>query len=286
MILIYFNSKRWNCQLQIGGIQMFDYHMHSNFSADCKTPMKDTVEAALQKGIKEICFTEHIDYDYPDPTINFELDFNGYDEEIKTIQENYHEKITVKKGVEIGVQPHVLDYCTNLLEKETFDFIICSMHAADRKNLHWGEFFTNRTPEAAYELYYEEFLYCVQNFESYSILGHLDLVKRYKKLTSNADFHDIIRNIFTTIIPKGKGIEVNTSGFAYGLNSAMPSIDILKLYKECGGEIITVGSDAHEADHVGRHINETYQLLDSLGFKYIATFDNLEPQFHSIKQFV
>lgn len=264
---------------------MFDYHMHSNFSADCDTPMEETVEAAIQKGLKEICFTEHIDYDYPDPTIEFELDVDGYDQNIKQLQQKYKDKISIKKGVEIGVQPHILDRYHKLLNEETFDFVICSLHAADKKNLHRGDFFTNRTAEEAYALYYEELLYCVQNFDHYNILGHLDLVKRYKSLTGDADFHDIIQNIFKTIIPKGKGIEVNTSGFAYGLNSAMPSTDILTLYKQCGGEMITVGSDAHEATHVAHRFKEIYSLLETIGFKYIATFENQKPTFHPIQNF-
>src|SRR5699024_10310585 len=122
-------------------------------------------------------------------------------------QEKYKGKIVIKKGEEIGVQPHVLERCKKLVEEQTFDFIICSLHTAHKKNLHHGEFFHNRTAEEAYHLYYEELLYCVKNYDRYSILGHLDLVKRYKTLESNENFHEIIRDIFTTIIPKGKGIE-------------------------------------------------------------------------------
>lgn len=265
---------------------MFDYHMHSDFSADCETPMEATIETAIEKGIKEICFTEHIDYDYPDPTIIFEFDLEKYDQKIKAMQQKYEGKINIKKGVEIGVQPYLLERYHKLLTGENFDFIICSVHAADKKSLHSGEFFEGRTVERSYEIYYEELLYAVQNFDQYSILGHIDLVKRYRKLDVNRNFHDMIQLIFETIIPKGKGIEVNTSGFAYGLNSAMPSIDILKLYKELGGEIITVGSDAHYAEHVGRHIKDIYKLLADLGFRYIATFENREPKFHAINELI
>jgi len=261
---------------------MFDYHMHSNFSADSETPMEELIESAIKIGLKEICFTEHIDYEYPDPTISFDLDLPRYDKKIKDMQERYADQIVIKKGVEIGVQPYLLDRYEQMLEKETFDFIICSVHTADKKDLHSGSFFENRTPEEAYQLYYEELLYCVTNFKQYSILGHLDLVKRYKKLTSDANFHDIIREIFNVIIPDGKGIEMNASGFAYGLGGAMPSVDILKLYKECKGEIITVGSDAHEARHLAHRFPEILDLLESLGFKYIATFSGLEPTLHPI----
>lgn len=259
---------------------MFDFHMHSNFSADCETPMEATIESAIKKGLTEICFTEHIDYEYPDPTIVFDLDVKKYNETILQLQKKYKDVITIKKGVEIGVQPYLLDRYEELLTKETFDFIICSMHTTNKQGLHSGDFFKERTAEEAYRLYYEELLYCVEHFDHYSVLGHLDLVKRYQTFQGNEDFHDIIGEIFKIIIAKGKGIEVNTSGFAYGLGSAMPSEDILKLYYNCGGEIITIGSDAHKPEHVAHRFSEMIELLISIGFKYVATFEALQPKFH------
>src|SRR5699024_7155926 len=114
-----------------------------------------------------------------------------------------------------------------LVEKNNFDFIICSLHASDRKNLHHGDFFAGRTAIEAYQFYYEELLQCVQQYDHYNILGHLDLVKRYKRLDVNRNFHEIIREIFREIITKGKGIEINTSRFVYGLCSEMTNEDIL-----------------------------------------------------------
>src|SRR5690625_1345766 len=265
---------------------MYDFHMHSNYSADCETPMEQTIQSAIQKGLKEICFTEHVDYDYPDPTIQFDLDVVRYTEEIMSLQKKYRDQITIRKGVEIGVQPHVLKDCEKLVDENYFDFIICSLHASDRKNLHHGDFFEGRTAEEAYQFYYEELLQCVRTYEHYSILGHIDLVKRYKTLDVDRNFHDILEEIFRVIIPKGKGIEVNTSGFAYGLGSAMPSRDILQLYKDCGGEIITIGSDAHKAEHVAHEFPKTLQLLQEIGFEYIATFEAQKPIFHSIDNIV
>lgn len=263
---------------------MFDFHMHSDFSEDCSTPMEATIEAAIEKGFTKICFTEHVDYDYPDPDFIFDLDTVNYERKIRQMQKEYGDQITIKKGIEIGIQPHLFERYHRLLNEESFDFIICSMHAADRKDLHNGDFFENRTPVEAYRYYYEELLYCVQHFERYSILGHIDLVKRYKKLASDENFHDIIGEIFKTIIPKGKGIEVNTSGFAYGLGSAMPSRDILELYYELGGEIITIGSDAHKPEHVGHCFQEVLMQLSQIGFRYIATFSNEKPTFHKIEK--
>ncbi|HLR67364.1 histidinol-phosphatase HisJ family protein [Virgibacillus alimentarius] len=260
---------------------MFDYHLHSDFSADCKTPMEETVQRAIELGLSEICFTEHIDYEYPDPTIDFDLDLPAYDKKIQELRQLYENRISIKKGVELGLQPHQIQDYTNLMERERFDFVICSMHTADKKDLHSGSFFADKTIDEAYTQYYEELLYCVTHFKHFNIMGHIDLVKRYTEKADH-DFHDAISEIFKVIIPSGKGIELNTSGVRYGLHSGMPSPDILKLYQDCGGEIITLGSDSHVASTVAYQFKESIELLKSLGFKYIATFDNQEPIFHSL----
>src|SRR5690625_3822176 len=106
---------------------MFDYHIHSNFSADCKTPMEQTIEEAIKRGLRKICFTEHIDIDYPDPTIQFDLDKPDYNKKIVEMQEKYADQITIKKGIELGVQPHVLGDYEKIMSEESFDFVICSM---------------------------------------------------------------------------------------------------------------------------------------------------------------
>jgi len=265
---------------------LFDYHMHSDFSEDCFTPMEDTIESAIQKGLTEICFTEHLDYDYPDPDFTFGIDIDTYNTKMKAMQNKYKNKLSIKKGIEVGVQPHVLEKTSQFVREGDFDFVICSMHAADKKDLHNGDFFKGRTPSEAYQYFYEELLYCVQHYDDYNVLGHLDLVKRYKSLDTDERFHEVIREIFKIIIPKGKGIEVNASGYGYGLGTAMPSIDILQLYKDCGGEIITVGSDAHIAEHVAYRFPEILHQLNEIGFPYIASFTKQQPSFHPIHQFL
>src|SRR5699024_10162763 len=104
----------------------------------------------IEDGLKEICFTDHIDYDDPDPTITFDLDLPAYEQKITDMQSLYSDRITIKKGVEIGVHPHLLEKYRALLEKDTFDFIICSMHTTDRKDLHSGSLFDNRTTKEAF----------------------------------------------------------------------------------------------------------------------------------------
>lgn len=168
---------------------MLDYHIHSNFSADCETSMETTIQKAIQKGLKEICFTEHIDYDYPDESIVFELDINKYGQAIKHFQATYGDQVQIRKGVEIGVQPHLLDRYEALMGEEKFDFVICSMHTARQQDLHSKAFFKGRTIEEAHQTYYEELLDCVKRFKRFSILGHIDLIKRYSARGSSSTYH-------------------------------------------------------------------------------------------------
>ncbi|MCP8616109.1 histidinol-phosphatase HisJ family protein [Salirhabdus salicampi] len=260
----------------------FDYHVHSEFSADCNIPMEKMVEAAIQKGIQKICFTEHIDIDYPDPTIDFDLNLTGYAQKVKDMQKQYGNDIDIYKGVELGVQPHVLPQYEEIVANNFFDFIICSMHTTDRKDLHSGNLFTDCSLHEAYEKYYSELLHCVKTYKEFNIVGHIDLVKRYKYEYNVHHFLDIMEEIFRVIIPEGKGIEINTSSFRYGLDQFMPSKDILQLYKEMNGEIITIGSDSHKPNTLNDRYDESVALLQDLGFKYVTTFQDQKPSFHKI----
>lgn len=263
-------------------VYMFDFHMHSNFSADCSTPMEEMVKNAIQKGLKEICFTEHIDEDYPDLTITFDLDLDTYESAILEMRKKYGDQIHIRKGVELGVQPHIINSYKKLLYEETFDFVICSMHTTGKLDLHSGKFFEGKVLNQAYEEYYKELFQCIKVFNGYSILGHLDLVTRYKYEDGVNLCLEIIEEIFKIIIPQGKGIEINTSGYYYGLDRLHPSLPILNLYKQLGGEIITIGSDAHKPDRIGEYYDEAVQLIKSAGFQYVTTFDKLKPTFHKI----
>lgn len=261
---------------------MFDYHMHSSFSADCSIPMEEMVQQAIRNGLTEICFTEHIDYEYPDKSIVFDFDKQKYTTTIEKLRAEYGNEIIIKKGVEIGVQPHILSQCRQVATSNQFDFIICSLHTLQKTSLHYKEIFQTVTAEKAFQLYYDELFHCIQQFQQYSVLGHVDLIKRYSDEFVDNPFHDVLTTIFNEIIPAGKGIELNTSGFRYGLESGMPSEDILRLYKQCGGEILTLGSDAHRPSEIAFHFRESLQLIQSIGFTYIATFDQLQPSFHKI----
>ena len=92
-------------------------------------------------------------------------------------------------------------------------------------------------------------------------------------------YSDVIDEILKTLIQKGKGIEINTGGFKYGLGHPNPTEEILFRYHELGGEIITVGSDAHTPEHVGYAFDRVPEILTRAGFRYVTVFQNRQPVF-------
>ena len=124
----------------------------------------------------------------------------------------------------------------------------------------------------------------VKAYKNYSVLGHMDLIKRYDEagIYPFGEVEPMIREILKVVIADGKGIELNTSFHRYGLAEPMPSMDIFRLYRELGGEIVTIGSDSHKPEHLGAYIGEGKEILKEAGFARFCTFENMKPVFHEL----
>ncbi len=259
-----------------------DYHVHTDFSGDCDMPLEVACREAIELGVKEIAVTDHLDIDYPKEGFNFHFDYDTYSSSLVKAQKRYGEQLSIIKGLEIGLQPHVLAECHNYLQGTNFDFIIAAVHAVDRKDLYSGEFFAGRDKRTAFEEYLEDVYFCLKGFERYHVLGHIDLVRRYGNYRDNsmeyADYKDLLDLILKELIDRGKGLEINTSGLHYGLDSPHPSLTILKRYRELGGEIITIGSDAHTPGRLGENFPLACRMAREAGFKYIARFPGGKPE--------
>ena len=262
-------------------IMFYDYHVHSNFSPDSKTSMTKMIETCINLGLKEVCFTDHMDYDVKQ-TDKFVLDYKEYLKTLELMQNKYKGKITIKKGIELGLQPHLIEKYNQDMKNYKFDFIICSQHAIDKNDLYYDEYFKNKSQKQAYEVYYKTLYDIIKNYNNYRVVGHVDLIKRYgnySNILKDSLFIDIIESILKEAIYKGKGIEINTSCFRYKLPDLTPSRKIISLYKDLGGEIITTGSDAHSPAFISCKFDYICSYLKDLGFKYISTFNNLKPNF-------
>ena len=124
----------------------------------------------------------------------------------------------------------------------------------------------------------------VQQYDDYSVLGHLDMIKRYDPCGAYPDekILPLVEQILRQAIADGKGIEVNTSSFRYGLPDLTPSRAILELYRDLGGRVLTIGSDAHETAHLGDHVPEVRRILREMGFREFCTFESMKPVFHPL----
>lgn len=273
-----------------------DYHVHSDYSDDSWYLMEDVVKDAIQLGLEEICFTDHVDYGVkPDwksdekfqvgmnkEVRNVHYDF--YFSELNKLSKKYEEKIKVKKGLEFGMQVHTIPQFEKLFQSHDFDFILLSVHQIENKEFWTGEFQKGHTQLESYDRYYDEMYHLITAYKDYSVLAHMDLVRRYlDKEVDRFEYNkDKIEKILKKVIEDNKGIEVNTSSVRYEINGLTPSVEILKLYHELGGTIITIGSDSHKPKHLGFHIEESKNLLKGIGYRHFCTFDKMKPIFHEL----
>ena len=224
-----------------------DYHVHTEFSNDSIYPMEEVVKDAISLGIKDICFTDHVDYgpyrDWDDPRgIKYRpgdegepeqvaltnVDCGKYFSMIEKLREKYKDKIAVKAGMEFGVQTHTIPEYEKLFRSYPFDFIILSIHQAGDQEFWTNEYQSGRTQQEYNEGYYKELLSVVQNYHNYSVLGHMDLIVRYDSygVYPFEKLKPLLTEILKTVIADGKGIEVNTSNHRYGLSDMTPSRDM------------------------------------------------------------
>ena len=273
-----------------------DYHVHTEFSDDSVYPMEDVIRDAVKMGMDEICITDHVDYGVKtdweegmeiqyrkgDPLTN--VDYLRYMEKIGRLREEYGGKITIRTGMEFGVQTHTIPQFEALFARYPFDFIILSIHQVEDKEFWTQDFQRGRSQKEYNERYYQEMLDVVKAYKNYSVLGHMDLIKRYDEagIYPFGEVEPMIREILKVVIADGKGIELNTSFHRYGLEEPMPSMDIFRLYRELGGEIVTIGSDSHKPEHLGAYIGEGKEILKEAGFARFCTFENMKPVFHEL----
>lgn len=273
-----------------------DMHMHTWFSTDSEACPRDMADEAVRKGLKTICFTDHFDKDDLEWGEEGIFDVDAYFVEMQKLQEEYAGKLNIRIGIELGLRTYLKDYYEELTKKYPFDFVIGSVHNVPYKKDAEGnilytdpaaeKLFTDRTDKEAYRLMMETTLENVRTSDCFQALGHLDYVVRYgksrEKEYSYTDYADIIDEILKLLIEKEKGLEVNSAGLKYGLPFAHPHSDVLKRYRELGGEIITIGADAHKPEHIAYDFAKAEEILKSCGFKYYTEFFEQKPVFKQL----
>lgn len=266
---------------------MFDYHVHSEFSDDSSEKMSNIVEEAIRKGGRKLCFTDHMEFNYPDVDLKFELDYDAYKKEFERVRSIYGERIDLYMGVEIGVQAgeKEIQETIKYAHDHKFDFILASAHCLEGEDLYSMDP-TIKNPDEFFSKYFHEMLNIFKHYHDYDVVGHIDLIRRYFLEAHDhklGESEEVLRELFSHIIDSDKGIEVNTGGLFYKSSSINPTLDILKLYRKMGGEIVTIGSDAHIAQRVMSNYKKGIDALKEAGFKYVTTYAERRKEFHRIK---
>lgn len=262
-----------------------DSHLHTSFSGDSSTPPEQQIERAAALGMEHLTITDHHDMDFPPSFCSFELDLGRYIPTITQLREKYRGKIDLGIGIELGLQPQLTRELPECTSSFPFDFVIGSQHLVRRIDpFEMDKAVRSLGSEAnVYRAYLEEELANLKQFDCWDVAGHLDYVVRYGKNKAAGytweKYGDILDEILRTVIDKGKGIEYNTGGFKAGLGWGHPMPAVWKRYRELGGEILTIGSDAHVPEYVGSHFGDAGEFLKSAGFRYYCIYRGRKPVF-------
>ena len=258
-----------------------DYHIHTTFSPDAHQTMAEVCERAIELGIPEIALTEHVDFVPGDIGTGY-FRPEAYFAELEQMRERYRGRLIIRAGAEMG-ESHRYPYETEVLMDEyPFDFVIGSLHWVGDEIVFSREYFERWGKHDAYQRYFEELLVMVR-VGGFDVVGHFDVVKRYGcDVVGPLDPHEheeIIREVLRACVEVGVGLEVNTSTLRRPVGEPSPTEVVLRWYRELGGEIVTLGSDAHRLEDVGYALPEMVELLKAVGFRYVSRFVDRQAEF-------
>lgn len=267
-----------------------DIHVHSLFSCDSKESMENHIESAIEKGMAYIGFSDHQEFDafmLPPENYNYLLGGNGdteaYLQAIREMREKYKDRIKVLAGVEVGVRPHLGELLKTYVSRHPFDYIIASTHGFNGYDGGDPRLHEGKAAKETITGYFQTELQNMRAFQDYDIWGHLDYIVRHTPGKCDAliydDYRDLLDEILTLLVNGGKGIDCNTNLLALGWSEFHPHRDILKRYRELGGEIITFGSDAHMRKDVGRAFDKAADIARKCGFTHYAVYEDRRPIF-------
>ncbi len=260
-----------------------DCHLHSSFSADSDTPMERMIERGLQLGLQTMCFTEHMDHGMLDNGVSFEVDTDAYRRGFLELKEKYRGKMELLFGIELGLEAQHAGFLREYSGTWEFDFVIGSSHTVEGKDPYFADFYEGRTEEEAYRTYFETIPKNLSAFSDVDTYGHLDYVVRYgpnkNRQYTYEKYRDVLDAALQSLIGHGVGLEINSAGYRQGLGNPNPCMDIIKAYRRMGGEIVTVGSDAHAPEWIAGEFGCIRELLLECGFRYYAVFRERKPYF-------
>ena len=261
---------------------MFDFHMHTRVSFDGHATGEQMALAAKKTGLKEICFTDHIDYDPLEQMGVMAFDTEAYNNEYDDLDVP---GLLIRRGMEFGMTVDNRAQFREDLNRRHFDFVLGSIHFVDDLDVYFPPYWAGKTVFQAERRYLETTLDCVRLHDDFDVLAHLTYIGKARhhidpRSVPYGEHREIIEEILKTLVVKGKGLEINTSG-KDRCGGFLPTEDYVRRFKELGGEIVTIGTDSHDTDRVGQYSFEVCDMLKDI-FGYVCTFEDRKPIFHKL----
>lgn len=272
---------------QSAAVILTDSHTHSSQSPDGENTPEEMIEKAIELGIKHYTVTDHLEINkFYDEEFLYEEPVKQSSLLVPRLIEKYRNSIDIHYGVELGQPVHDYELTRRMLDSYDFEFIIGSCHMVKG----WEDFYyldyRQTDPYRVLDLYFNELLEMAQ-WGKFDVLGHLTYPLRYISgdfgIKIDMDkYKKIIEEIFRTLIKNNMGIEVNTSGLRQKIGVPLPDEKYVRMYRELGGEIITIGSDAHRTEDLGKGMAEGTEMIKRCGFDSICYYDHRKPIFIKI----
>jgi histidinol-phosphatase (PHP family) len=262
---------------------LFDQHLHTKYSDDSLAEPEANVLAAIERGLDGITFTDHFDTE-PTEWPRCRYDYDRLHEAVLSLRATYGHRLFIGHGIEVCFQPARLDFILDYLASHAFDLVILSVHWFEGRALHHREHWRGVDAYRGTQRYLETVLEAAKTAgalrrdgqRAFDVLGHIDLVKRYTRryfdVVDVAPYRDLVDEILRAAIASDIVPEINMSTTRQGVGEPAPAEWVIRRYAELGGTMMTLGSDAHTAEHIGAGLTEATEILRRNGITQQAVF--------------
>lgn len=259
-----------------------DSHTHSLCSPDGHAPLTDMARAAEAAGLSELCLTDHCDlldrYGKPDRTFRWE----PIEEQLSLARPLFEDRLPLRMGLELGEAWEDPSYARELVSRPGLDLVLGSVH--NLSSADGGEDFYFRTYTSLSDCYYvlDRYFDCMERLsemDCWDVLAHVIYPLRYMNRRDGQQaaldrYEPQLRRILRTVAGTGRAIEVNTCRG----QTVEDWRWTLTLYRDCGGALVTLGSDAHFPQDVGKGLPQAAALLKELGFTHTVRYLRRRPE--------
>jgi histidinol-phosphatase (PHP family) len=264
----------------MSALPLVDCHLHTAaFSGDAEATLGGFIARAHELQLDLLTTTEHVDFDPGDSCYGY-YDEARHRAQRECVRARSFGQLKVLIGVEVDYQVQYEAEVRSFLEGAAYDLVVGSVHYA-RDEFIFARSFFDAPEQRNYKAYFDQALRAVHS-GLFDVFGHLDIVKRYGVEHYGpfqpARYAEPIDALLRACVETGTGVEINTSGYRGPPGEPFPSLPVLRRYRELGGELLTVGSDAHAVKDLSRDVPLALELAACAGFRAIAVFVDRQPQ--------